>query len=129
MKSSCGTSSPSRRLLAALAAHVDPAHRLSPFSEQTREIREQDIAVFERALAGSSVQIAEDLKGALPRILWLYQMGLILYWIHDGSAGQRKTAALIERSLRIVVRLLQLSSLPLMRPLRRQVLELYSAAE
>jgi AcrR family transcriptional regulator len=120
---------PSRRLLAALAGHVDPAHRLSPFSEQTREIRERDIAVFERALAGSNVRIAEDLKGALPRILWLYQMGLILYWIHDGSAGQKRAAALIDKSLRIVVRLLQLSSLPLMRPLRRQVLELYSAAE
>ena len=65
--------------------------------------------------------------GSLPRLLWLYQMGLILYWIHDSSPSQAKTGALIEKSLRIVVRLLQLSSLPLMRPLRRQVLDLYNA--
>jgi AcrR family transcriptional regulator len=117
---------PSRRLLRALAAHVNPAHPLSPFSDATREIREQDIAVFERAVSRSNLRLAEDLKGPLPRLLWMYQMGLILYWIHDESAGQAKTQTLIEGSLRIVVRLLKLSSLPLMRPLRRQVLEILS---
>jgi hypothetical protein len=55
----------------------------------------------------------------------MYQMGLILYWIHDESPAQAKTRALIDRSLRVVVRLLKLSALPLMRPLRRQVLDLY----
>jgi AcrR family transcriptional regulator len=117
---------PSRRLLAALAGHVDPTHPLSPFSEQTQEIREQDIAVFEAAISGGNVRVPDDLKASLPRILWMYQMGLILYWIHDGSQSQSKTAALIDGSLRIVVRLIRLSSLPLMRPLRRQVLDLYS---
>ncbi len=55
------------------------------------------------------------------------QMGLILYWIHDASPSQEKTRALIDKSLRLIVRLLQLSSLPLMRPLRRQVLDLWAA--
>lgn len=117
---------PSRRLLAALAAHVDPKHPLSPFSEQTREIREQDIAVFERAISGSRVRVAEDLKASLPRLLWMFQMGLILYWIHDRSPAQKRTGALVEKSLQIVWRLIQLSGLPLMRPLRRQVLDLYA---
>jgi AcrR family transcriptional regulator len=116
---------PSRRLLTALAAHVDPMNPLSPFSGETREIREQDIAVFARAITGTRLRVPEDLEGPLPRILWMYQMGLILYWIHDTSPSQEKTRALIQKSLRIVVRLLQLSSLPLMRPLRRQVLELW----
>ena len=31
---------PNRRLLGALAAHADPQHPLSPFSPQTREVRE-----------------------------------------------------------------------------------------
>lgn len=117
---------PSRRLLSALAAHVNPAHSLSPFSDQTREIRESDIAFFARAVAHSNVRLPEDLKTPLPRLLWMYQMGLILYWIHDESPAQKKTREFIDRSLRIVVRLLKLSSLPLMRPLRRQVLELFS---
>jgi AcrR family transcriptional regulator len=118
---------PSRRLLTALAAHVDPMNPLSPFSDQTQEIREQDIAVFERAITGARLRVPEDLKDSLPRIFWMYQMGLILYWIHDVSPSQEKTRALIEKSLRIIVRLLRLSSLPLMRPLRRQVLDLWDA--
>src|SRR5688572_10978678 len=36
--------SSSRNLLSALSGHTNPQHPLSPFSEQTREIREQDIA-------------------------------------------------------------------------------------
>ena len=39
--------SPNRALLGALSGHVDPAHALSPFSEETAAIREQDIAFFQ----------------------------------------------------------------------------------
>ena len=42
---------PNRSLLGTLASHADPAHPLSPFSEQTRDIRERDMPYFERALA------------------------------------------------------------------------------
>ena len=115
---------PSRRLLAALAAHVDPSHPLSPFSEETRDIREQDIAQFRRALSGSRTRISKDLESALPTLLWMYQMALILYWIHDRSPEQKKTVELVDKSLRLLVRLIKLSGLPLMRPLRRQILEL-----
>jgi AcrR family transcriptional regulator len=116
----------SRRLLTALAAHGDPEHPLSPFNERSRDIREQDIAFFDRAISGSRTRVADDLKAALPRLLWMYQMGIILYWIHDRSPAQQKTAALMEKSLGIIVRLIQLSSLPLMSPLRRQALDLYA---
>jgi AcrR family transcriptional regulator len=119
---------PSRRLLAALAAHVDPEHPLSPFSEVTREIRDQDIAVFDRAISGSREHIAKDLKATLPRLLWMYQMALILYWIHDRSPEQTRTSDLVDKSLGLVVRLIQLSGLPLMRPLRRRILELCAIA-
>ncbi|HLK47310.1 MAG TPA: TetR family transcriptional regulator [Bryobacteraceae bacterium] len=123
-----GYFAPSRRLLTALAAHVDPAHPLSPFSEATRDIREEDIERFRRAVSGSRTRIPKDLEGPLPRLLWMYQMALILYWIHDRSPGQQKTAELIDGTLRLVARLIQLSSLPLLRPFRRQVLDLCRAA-
>ncbi|MEO8027286.1 MAG: TetR family transcriptional regulator [Bryobacteraceae bacterium] len=115
----------SRRLLKALAAHVDPEHPLSPFSEATKAIRDQDIACFALAVSGSKTRVAADMDSALPRLLWMYQMGVILYWIHDRSADQERTRALIDKSLGIIVRLIQLSSLPLMSPVRRQALELY----
>ena len=114
----------SRQLLAALAAHIDPDHPLSPFSEKTAEIRNQDIAAFERVVSGCRERIAKDLNATLPRLLWMYQMAVILFWIHDRSPGQSKTAALVEKSVALVVRLIQLSGLPLMRPLRRQMLDL-----
>jgi AcrR family transcriptional regulator len=115
---------PNRSLLGALSAHADPAHPLSPFSAQTREIRERDMRFFERALQGSRLRLAPDLAPLLPRVLWLYQMGLILFWIYDRSPAQRRTRRLVEKSLTIVVRLIKLSGYPLMRPLRRMVVDL-----
>ena len=32
----------------------------------------------------------------MPKILWLYQMGLILFWIYDRSEGQARTMRLLE---------------------------------
>jgi AcrR family transcriptional regulator len=115
---------PNRRLLGTLASHADPEHPLSPFSPQTRDMRERDIEYFQTALAGSSVHIAKDFEPHLPRILWMYQMGVLLFWIYDHSASQKRTQALLEKSLTIVVRLIKLSDLPLMKPVRRIVIEL-----
>lgn len=115
---------PDRGLLAALASHADPQHPLSPFSEQTRPIRERDIQFFARALEGSRARVTPDLGPVLPRILWMYQMGLILFWIYDRSAGQKRTRALLEKSLPIVTRLIQAAGFPLLRPVRRMVVDL-----
>jgi AcrR family transcriptional regulator len=115
---------PNRGLLGTLASHVDPAHPLSPFSAQTSEIRERDMHYFGRALEETRVRITSDLQPHMPRILWMYQMGIILFWLYDRSQGQQRTRALIEKSLTIVVRLIKISGFPLMRPVRRMVVEL-----
>jgi AcrR family transcriptional regulator len=120
---------PNRRLLGALAAHADPEHPLSPFSPQTREMRERDQQFFARALEGSRVRVARDFQTHLPRLLWMYQMGLILFWIYDRSAAQQRTAALLEKSLSIVARLIRLADLPLMKPVRRVVIDLLETFE
>jgi AcrR family transcriptional regulator len=115
---------PNRRLLGTLAAHVDPEHPLSPFSAQSREIRERDMQFFERALEGSRLRVVADLQPYLPRLLWMYQMGLILFWIYDRSPAQKRTRALLEKSLGLVVRLMKIAVFPLLRPVRRMVIEL-----
>lgn len=115
---------PNRALLGALAAHTDPAHPLSPFSPQTREIRERDMKFFERALEDSRVRISPDLQGVLPQVLWMYQMGLILFWIYDRSPNQKRTLSLVDQSVGVVVGLIKLSGLPLLRPVRRRVVTL-----
>ena len=70
------------------------------------------------------MRVAQDLRTYLPRLLWMYQMGVILFWIHDRSVGQKKTGQLLAKSLDVVVRLIQLAGLPLTRPLRKIVIEL-----
>ena len=113
-----------RSLLGALSAHVDPQHPLSPFSEETREIRDKDIWFFARALEGTSMRVPADLKARLPRILWMYQMGLLLFWMYDRSAEQARTRQLVDKSLAIVVSLIRFSGFPLMRPVRKRVVDL-----
>lgn len=110
-----------RKLMGALSAHIDPHHPLSPFSEETRSIRDQDIGFFSRAIDGAKVRVPEDLKVHLPRVLWLYQMGLILFWVYDSSPKQERTAKLLDKSLAIVVALIKLSSFPLLRPVRKLI--------
>jgi len=114
----------SRNLLSALSRYTSPEHPLSPFSKQTRDIREADIHVFERALETSRTRVPDDLRPYLPRLLWMYQMGIILFWIGDTSSGQKKTQALLDKSLQLVTRLIAFAGLPLTRPLRRNVVEL-----
>jgi len=115
---------PNRLLLGALSAHTDPEHPLSPFSQQTREIREQDIRFFNEAIEGSRHRVTSDLKVYLPRLLWMYQMGLILHWVYDRSKGQRSTQVLFEKSLSIMVALIRLASFPLLKPVRRMIVDL-----
>jgi AcrR family transcriptional regulator len=115
---------PNRSLLAALSTHIDPKHPLSPFGETTRAIRERDISFMTRALESPKTRVPDDIKPYLPRLLWLYQMGMILFWVYDHSPKQRGTEQLFEKSLAIVVGLIKLSGLPLMRPIRRLVTDL-----
>lgn len=114
----------SRDVLAALSGHTSPDHPLSPFSKETREIREDDIGFFERALEGSRVRVPKDLHPYLPRLLWMYQMGVILFWINDTSSGTKKTQALLDKSLRVITQLIRFSGFPLLRPLRKTVIDL-----
>jgi len=51
-------------------------------------------------------------------------MGVILFWIHDQSPGRVRTRRFLERTLEIVVRLIELASNPLMLPLRKTTLKL-----
>jgi AcrR family transcriptional regulator len=113
-----------RKLLGALSAHIDPQHPLSPFSKQTREIRERDIEFLSRALEDPKFRVPADLRPHLPHLLWLYQMGLMLFWVYDTSPQQQRTSLLFEKTLSIVVRLIKLSGMPLMRPVRKIVTDL-----
>jgi AcrR family transcriptional regulator len=116
---------PNRKFCDALFRHsADSTDPLSPFSEEARPIREGAIDHLRIAVEGGDVKVNAELKPHLPYLLWLYQMGLVLFWIYDRSPQQERTRQLMEKSLGLVVNLIRLAGLPLMRPLRRTVLEL-----
>ena len=115
---------PNRKLLGTLSAHTDPEHPLSPFSVDTAVIREQDIESFERAARESSVKLPPTVAPYLGRLLWMYQMGLILFWVYDKSPEQERTRILYEKTLRMLLMALKLAGLPFLKPLHRLAGEL-----
>ncbi len=116
---------PNRRFLGALMGHAaDPQNPLSPFGEPSRGTREFDLAHFQRALDETNTRLPADLAPHVAKILWFYQMGLLLFWIYDRSPHQRRSHQLLEKSVDIVVMLIKFSNLPLLRPARRRVIEI-----
>ncbi len=131
-----------KRLLATLHAKIDtsePYHRfsgvlfrsaadphspLNPFSEASRAVREEAIAFMGDLIDRSSLKPPTDLRAELPQLLWLYEMGIILFWIFDTSRERRRTRLLINRTVPIVTRLITLGGNPILAPLRRSTLRL-----
>jgi AcrR family transcriptional regulator len=116
---------PNRGVLRALLRNgADPKHPLSPFSTQTKEIRDIDVAWFGRILVDCGMRIPRDLEPHLPGVLWLFQMGVIFFWVIDDSQNQTRTTRLLELASKSVASLIRVSALPLMRPLRKTALQL-----
>jgi AcrR family transcriptional regulator len=119
------TFAPNRGVLRALLRNgADPQHPLSPFSEQTKAIRDVDVAWFRRILVDCGIRIPKDLAPHLPGVLWFFQMGVIFFWVIDASPNQARTTRLLELAAKTVTTLIRISGLPLMRPLRKTALQL-----
>jgi AcrR family transcriptional regulator len=116
---------PNRGVLRALLRNgADPKYPLSPFSPETAQIREIDIAWFQRILVDCGIRIPRDLEPQLPGVLWFFQMGIIFFWVIDDSPNQTRTTRLLEFATKSVASLIRVSALPFMRPLRKTALQL-----
>jgi AcrR family transcriptional regulator len=104
----------------------DPKNSLSPFSTETRGLRTSAIRIFEIAMENTNYSPPEDLRPILPTLLWFYQMGILYFWIFDSSEGKKKTILLIDYSLDLIFKLLRLSKLPFMKPIRRTIMNLFA---
>lgn len=105
---------------------ADPHSPLNPFSSESEPVRRQSIALFEEVVQGSKDRLPVDLQTELPTLLWLYHMGIVLFWIHDASSKHARTNRLVDQTVKLVVKLISLASLPLMGPLRKSMLRLLS---
>ncbi|HZF90862.1 TetR/AcrR family transcriptional regulator [Streptomyces sp.] len=106
---------------------ADPDSPLSPFSPESEHARAEAISVHRDVLAGATkTKVPEELRDILPELMWLSQMGLCLYWIFDRTEGRERSYRLAERGARLTARGVSLARFRVLRPLVREVHELFT---
>ena len=97
-----------RKLLGIVFRYTgEPAHPLSCLGEGTAAIRRRATDVFRRAL--SVERLPKDLEQLLPLALWSLQMGLLVMFLYDESAGQKRTRRLAAGSIDFTLRMMTLA--------------------
>ena len=94
---------------------AEPSSPLSPFSADSTAAREASIGIYRTVVEGSDLKLAKALRAELPELLWLLQMGVVLFWVYDASPGQQRTRQLIDGAVPMIDKLVRLSRLPLVR--------------
>jgi AcrR family transcriptional regulator len=100
---------------------AEPSSPLSPFSKESSPFREASIALYRDVVDGSSARMSADVRERLPELLWLYSMGIILYWVHDTSPGCARTYHLIDVTAPVVARLVAATRIPVLRSTVRDI--------
>jgi AcrR family transcriptional regulator len=103
---------------------ADPHSPLNPFAHASASVRRDSIKLFEQVVEQTKARIPTDLRAELPYLLWLYHMGIILFWIHDSSRKRARTYRLIDQTVDLLDKLISLASNPFMRPVRKKALKL-----
>jgi AcrR family transcriptional regulator len=105
---------------------AEPTSPLSPFSPESAPARATAIDLWREVLDGSMAKIPKKLRPELPELLWLYFMGIVLFWVHDPTEGTVATRAVIHRTVPLIVRAIGLARLPTMRNMLDDVVGLIS---
>lgn len=103
---------------------ANPASPLNPFGRAAKPLRDEVVQLYAEVVAGSNARIPSDIAEQLPLLLWLYQMGLLYFWIFDRSPGRLRTLEVIDETTDLIVRLIGLGNLPVLRGSRKRVLAL-----
>jgi AcrR family transcriptional regulator len=121
---------PDRNLVKVLARTVaDPDSQLSPFSPESVEVRDRAIEMMQWLIDGSDLKVSSKFKPSLKTLLWFYYMAIIFFWAHDRSLEQQRTTQLIDLSLKLVTKVLWLSTLPLTGPVNSLVAKILKLTE
>ncbi len=105
---------------------ADPESPLSPFSPESEHAREAAVAVHREVLAGAKGKVPSELADVLPELMWLSQMGLVLYWVFDRSPDRERSRRLADRGARLTARGVSLARFRVLRPLVHEVHELFT---
>ena len=103
---------------------ANPVSPVNPFGATARPLRDKVIGMYAEVVSGSNAKIPADMAAELPLLLWLYQMGILYFWIFERSPGRLRTLEVIDQTTDLIVRLISLANLPVLRGSRRRVLSL-----
>jgi len=103
---------------------ANPVSPLNPFGKESKALRDEVIDLYAEVLKGSDARLPDDIVAELPTLLWLYQMGILYFWIFDKSPGRLRTLEVIDQTTELMVRLLGLANLPVLRGSRKKILSL-----
>lgn len=82
---------------------AEPASPLSPFSPESAPARDASIGLWREVLEGSTTDVPGALREDLPALLWVFFMGIVLYWVHDRSPNAARSRLLARRIVPLVV--------------------------
>lgn len=105
-----------------ISSALPPQSAVNPFGEASAEVRENAVGIFREAVAGAKVRAF--LRAELPELLWLAYMGVVLFWVYDHSANQRRTRTLIDGAAPLIAKFVAFSRLPVVKPLVEEALAL-----
>jgi AcrR family transcriptional regulator len=94
---------------------AEPSSPLSPFSKESSPARAASISLYREVVNGSSARMNREVRERLPELLWLQEMGVILYWVHDTSPGCARTYHLIDVTAPVTARLIAATRIPMLR--------------
>jgi len=103
---------------------ANPSSPLNPFGGAAKPLRDEVVQLYSEVVSGSDARIPADIAEMLPVTLWLYQMGILYFWIFDSSPGRLRTLEVIDETADLIVRLISLANLPVLRGSRKRILGL-----
>lgn len=109
-----------QKLLGVIMRYIgDADHPLSIFGPQTKRLRDEGLETFKIALGDEAMPA--DLRELAPLVLWTLHMGLLLYFLHDKTQGER-TGKLGSQALEILLQVFGMIGSPLVQPLLKPVM-------
>ncbi len=103
---------------------ANPESPISPFSPESKDLRIQALKIFFDVVEGSQAKFNPEIKKILPECLWLYQMGIILFWIYDDSKDSQNTFKFIDKTVPLIESMNQMIQSPLAVPFRKKIIVL-----
>ena len=103
----------------------DPKSSLSPFSLESKDLRQREINSFSYAMKNTNQKFPDELEEVIPDLLWFLELGIIYYCLYDQSEKKKHTYLLLDSILLFFFQFLRMARLPFMKPLRKSFLEIY----